>query len=415
MPRPRLSRTVVALGVVSLCTDASSEMIYPLLPLFLGTVLGAGPAALGVIEGLAEATASLLKLASGRWSDTLPRRKPLVLAGYGVSAVVRPLIAAAGSAGQVLAVRLADRVGKGVRSAPRDALIADATVPTERGRAFGFHRSMDHAGAVVGPLVAWALLAGGMPLRTVFWWAAVPGVLALLALWLGVREETVPRAQAVPATPALPLASGAPPARPTPLPAVFWRYLAVLFVFTLGNSSDAFLLLRASDLGVTTAHVPLLWAAHHAVKAALGTWGGGLSDRIGRRAAVATGWGVYALTYAGFAAAHASWHAWALFLGYGVFFALVEGAEKAFVAELVPATRRGAAYGWFHLAVGVGALPGSVVFGLVWQRWGAGAAFGLGAALAGVAMVGLRLAVGRLAETEESANLQSCRPAPADR
>ena len=162
MPRPRLSRTVVALGVVSLCTDASSEMIYPLLPLFLGTVLGAGPAALGVIEGLAEATASLLKLASGRWSDTLPRRKPLVLAGYGVSAVVRPLIAAAGSAGQVLAVRLADRVGKGVRSAPRDALIADATVPTERGRAFGFHRSMDHAGAVVGPLVAWALLGQGL-------------------------------------------------------------------------------------------------------------------------------------------------------------------------------------------------------------------------------------------------------------
>lgn len=383
MPRPRLARTVVALGVVSLATDASSEMIYPLLPLFLGSVLGAGPAALGVIEGLAEATAALLKLVSGRWSDTSARRKPLVLAGYGLSTLARPLVALAGSAGQVLAVRLADRIGKGVRSAPRDALIADATAPEHRGRAFGFHRSMDHAGAVLGPLVAWALLAAEVPLREVFAWAAVPGVVAVLVLWLGVREA--PRESAVHVSPATPAAV----AHDSPLPGAFWRYLAVLFVFTLGNSSDAFLLLRASDLGVPAAQVPLLWAAHHAVKAALGTWGGGLADRIGRRAAVAMGWGVYAVTYAGFAVAQHTWHAWALFVGYGLFFALVEGAEKAFVAELVPVARRGAAYGWFHLVVGLGALPGSVLFGLVWQHWGPARAFGVGAGLACAAMLGL--------------------------
>lgn len=405
MPRPRLSRTVLALGVVSLATDASSEMIYPLLPLFLGTVLGAGPAALGVIEGLAEATAALLKLASGRWSDTMPRRKPLVFAGYGLSSLVRPLVALAGSAGQVLAVRLADRVGKGVRSAPRDALIADATPAAARGRAYGFHRSMDHAGAVIGPLVAWALLAGGASLRSVFWWAAVPGAVAMLALWFGVRETAASSdgpassesdGAAAPRSAPLAAAAAEPPAAsPPPLPAVFWRYLAVLVVFTLGNSSDAFLLLRAADLGVPATQVPLLWAAHHAVKAALGTWGGGLSDVIGRRAAVAMGWGVYAVTYAGFAVAHASWHAWALFLGYGLFFALVEGAEKAFVADLVPAIRRGAAFGWFHLSVGMGALPGSVVFGFVWQQWGAPAAFALGAGLAAVATLGLGIAVRR--------------------
>jgi MFS family permease len=384
-----LSRTVVSLGVVSLLTDASSEMIYPLLPLFLGTVLGAGPAALGVIEGMAEATAALLKLASGRWSDTLPRRKPLVLAGYGLSSAVRPLIALAGSAAQVLAVRLADRVGKGVRSAPRDALIADAVPPASRGRAFGFHRSMDHAGAVVGPLLAWALLASDVPLREVFWWAAVPGGLAVLVLWRGVTEPPAAREHASARAPA----AEHVPTTGAPLPRVFWRYLAVLCLFTLGNSSDAFLLLRAADLGVSTAHVPLLWAAHHAVKAALGTWGGSLSDRIGRRSAVSLGWGVYALTYVGFAVAHASWQVWALFLGYGLFFALVEGAEKAFVADLVPPERRGTAYGWFHLAVGLGALPGSVVFGLVWQRLGAGTAFGMGACLAGMAVLLLRLTV----------------------
>lgn len=384
MVRQRLPHQVVALGLVSLLTDASSEMIYPLLPLFLGTVLGAGPAALGLIEGLAEATAALLKLASGRWSDRLPRRKPLVLAGYGVSSLARPMIAAAATAGQVLAVRLVDRVGKGVRSAPRDALIADATDASSRGRAFGFHRAMDHTGAVVGPLVAWALLAQGMPLREVFWWAAVPGGLAVLVLWRGVRES----AASAPAA-AGPAAASAADASASPLPRDFRVYLAVLLVFTLGNSSDAFLLLRASELGVPAAQVPLLWAAHHAVKAVLSTWGGGLSDRIGRKAAVAIGWGVYAATYGGFALAASATHAWALFLAYGLFFALVEGAEKAFVADLVPAARRGAAYGWFHLTVGLGALPGSLLFGLVWQRWGAATAFALGAGLAGVAMAGL--------------------------
>jgi MFS family permease len=391
VPRPRLTRTVITLGVVSLLTDAASEMIYPLLPLFLGTVLGAGPAALGMVEGLAETTAALLKLVSGRWSDRLPRRSPLVLAGYTLSTLARPCIAAATTVGQVIAVRMTDRVGKGVRSAPRDALIADTTPPEHRGRAFGFHRSMDHAGAVIGPLVAWALLSGGMPLRDVFWWAALPGALAVLVLWRGVREpaRVMPVVARAPASAADASNAAGVTNRAAPLPAVFWRYLAVLLLFALSYSSDAFLLLRAHDLGVATAHVPLLWSAHHVVKAALGTWGGSLSDRRGRREIVAAGWAVYAVTYLGFAVASTTWHAWALFLAYGVYFSLSEGAEKALVAELVPAEQRGVAYGWFNLALGVGALPGSVVFGLVWQRWGAPTAFGMGAALASLALAGL--------------------------
>lgn len=379
-PHMRLPRTVIALGAVSLLTDASSEMIYPLLPLFLTSVLGAGPLAIGAIEGAAESVASLLKLASGWWSDRMPRRKALVVVGYGLASVVRPLIGVAQSVGQVLAIRLTDRAGKGIRGAPRDALIADAVNASQRGRAYGFHRAMDHTGAVVGPLVAAALLKwGGLSLRTVFLIAAIPAALAMLALIFGVTESTRPVAKQEKKTN---LATKGLDRR-------FWFYLVVLLVFTLGNSTDALLILRANQLGVSAALIPILWAVLHVVKATSSTPGGTLSDRLGRRPLIIAGWLVYGAVYLGFAVASETWHAWALFIVYGLYFGLTEGVEKALVADLVPASVRGAAFGWYNLTIGLAALPASLIFGGLWQTFGAPVAFRVGAALALIASVGL--------------------------
>ena len=395
--RPRLGRNVVALAVVSLLTDVSSEMIYPLLPVFLTVTLGASATMLGVIEGLAESTASVLKLASGWWSDRVKRRKPLIVAGYGLAAVMRPLMAMAQSAPQVLAIRVADRIGKGIRGAPRDALIADSVDKAIRGRAFGFHRAMDHAGAFAGPLIAFVLLSWvGLELRSVFWWAAVPGALSVIVLVACVREKAVLGRSVGPEGPGAPdhvlgRADGADTQQAVAprLPRSFWTYLGIVFVFTLGSSTDAFLLLRANELGVPIALSGLLWAGLHAVKSVLSTSGGALSDRFGRMPVMTAGWIVYALVYFGFAAASTPWHAWALFLGYGVFFALTEGAERALVADLVPADRRGAAFGWFHLTIGLGALPASLLFGVLWDRAGSHTAFVVGASLAMAASLAL--------------------------
>ncbi|HYG61582.1 MAG TPA: MFS transporter [Thermoanaerobaculia bacterium] len=379
--RARLGRNVLALSVVSLLTDVASEMTYPLLPVFLASVLGAGATAVGAIEGAAESTAALLKLASGWWSDRVARRKPLVVAGYTIASVIRPLIGLAQSAAQVLAIRVTDRVGKGIRGAPRDALIADSVDPSIRGRAFGFHRAADHAGAVVGPLLAFALLRwGGLDLRTLFLLTAIPGALAVAMLIFGVRE--VPR-QA-------PVRNAIRPADlSVPLGRRFWSFLVILLVFTLGNSTDAFLLLRAADLGVDAALIPILWAMLHVVKSAASTPGGALSDRIGRKPLLVAGWLVYAGVYFALGQATREWHAWALFAVYGVYFGLTEGVEKALVADLVPVERRGAAFGWYNLALGVGALPASLLFGALWDRWGAPAAFAFGAAMALMAAVGI--------------------------
>ncbi len=386
----KLGRNVKALGAVSLLADISSEMIYPLLPLFVTTVLGGSAAMLGAIEGLAETTASLLKLASGWLSDRV-RRKPLVVFGYGVSAIARPLVGLAMAPWHVLAVRVTDRVGKGVRSSPRDALLAASAAPEARGRAFGFHRAADNLGAFLGPMAAWALLQGAMPLRSVFLWAAVPGVLSLAVLWWFVREDGVTAAVApgAPTGAETVAAASKTPVDTAPLGAAFWRYVAVLGVFTLGCSSDAFLLMRAGQLGVAAAMIPVLWALHNLLKSAASTPAGALSDRIGRKPVIVAGWTVYALVYLAFAGATLPWHAWALFAAYALYLGLVEGVEKALVADLVPASRRGRAYGWFNFTVGIAALPASVVFGLVWQRFGSAAAFGMGAAVAGVAAVGL--------------------------
>jgi MFS family permease len=380
--RVGLGRNVLALSAVSLLTDVATEMTYPLLPLFLAS-LGATATAVGVIEGAAESTAALLKLVSGWWSDRLSRRKPLVLAGYTVASVIRPLIGLAQSASQVLAIRVADRVGKGIRSSPRDALIADSVDPAIRGRAFGFHRAADHAGAVIGPLLAFALLRWeGLDLRTLFLWTAVPGALAVVTLLFGVRE--VPRQAPVRA--AQVPHSADPKVR---LGRRFWALLTVLLIFTLGNSTDAFLLLRAADLGVDKSLIPILWAMLHVVKSAASTPGGALSDRVGRKPLLVAGWLVYAGVYFALGRASAEWHAWALFAVYGIYFGLTEGVEKALVADLVPAERRGAAFGWYNLALGLGALPASLLFGALWDRWGAATAFSFGAAMALLAAIGI--------------------------
>lgn len=382
--RSALPRAVWTLGLVSLLTDVSSEMIYPLLPAFLTGTLGAGPAFLGLVEGTAEAAASLLKIASGRLSDRMPRRKPLVVAGYALSSIARPLIALAAAPWHVFAVRLADRIGKGTRGAPRDALVAEVTPPEQRGRAFGLHRAMDHAGAFMGPLVAAALLALHTDLRLLFALAAVPAAASLAVLALGVKEER--REPSAPARDAAP-APEAPPAGP------FRLYLVVLAVFTLGNSSDAFLLLRAQQTGVGLAAIPLLWTFHHLVKSAASTHGGMLSDRLGRRAAILAGWGVYAATYAGFAAATQAIHVWGLFGLYGLFFALTEGPERALVADLAERAGRGQAFGLYHAVTGGMLLPASLLAGLLWQGLGPAAALLAGSALAALAALGLWILV----------------------
>ena len=380
--RPGIGRNVFALSAVSFLTDVSSEMIYPLLPVFLTQVLGANASFIGAIEGAAETTAALVKLASGWWSDRVKTRKPLVMLGYGIATVVRPLVAIATSASQVLAIRVSDRVGKGIRNAPRDALIADSVDPSIRGRAFGFHRAADNAGGVVGPLIAFAVLTWKIaPLRTVFWLAAIPGVLSFLVVVAFVRE-TPPRLQQ---------ASGAGLDLTQPLGSHFWRVLGVLFLFTLGNSTDAFLLLRASQLGVPVALAPVLWAALHVVKSSSNAPGGALSDRVGRRPTLIMGWALYAAVYFGFAHASAAWHAWALFGVYGIYFGLTEGAERALIADLVTSERRGTAFGWYNLAIGLGALPASLLFGYVWDRAGSATAFMMGATFALAAAAGLLL------------------------
>jgi len=381
----RLHRTVFSLGLVSLLTDASSEMIYPLLPAFLTTILGASPAFLGVVEGFAEAVAAGLKVVSGRLSDRLARRKPLVVAGYALSSVVRPLVALAAAPVHVLAVRVTDRIGKGVRSAPRDALVALVTAPADRGRAFGFQRAMDHAGAMVGPLLASAvLLLRPGDLRLVFALASVPAALAVLTLVVGVREEAAAAGR---------VTSAAVARDAGPLDPGLARYLAVLAVFTLGNSSDAFLLLRAQEAGVPVAAVPLVWTLHHLVKTSASTWGGGLSDRGGRRRAIALGWTAYALAYAGFAAVASPLGVVLLFAVYGLFHAFSEGAERALVADLAEGPARGRAFGLFHAVTGAVLLPASLLTGFLWQRLGAAVALGTGAALAAVAALGLFLLV----------------------
>lgn len=375
--RPRLPAAVIALGVTSFFADVGSEMIFPLLPVFVAS-LGASTTFLGFVEGMADATSSLLKLASGYVADRTQRNKPLVLFGYGAAALVRPLIALATAPWHVLAIRVTDRVGKGVRSAPRDVLIAASVSKEQTGRAFGFHRAMDHAGAVVGPLVATALLGLGLTVRSVFWAALIPGVLSVIAV-ATVREPQV----------SVPTHDERPKAERPLLPGSLRTYLAIVFLFSLGNSSDAFLLLRAGELGVPVASLPLLWTVFHVVKLVSSYLGGGWSDRIARPKLIVAGWMVYAATYLAFGVASQPWHAWALFIVYGTYYGLTEPAEKALVKDLAPGAIRGRAYGWYNFITGVSAVPAGVLTGWLWQTWSPFVALTVGAGAAAAAAVAL--------------------------
>ena len=388
----RLPRTVWALGWVSFFTDVSTEIIYPLLPGFLTTVLGASMAFVGVVEGIAETTASLLKIAGGWWSDRVRKRKPLMIAGYGLSGLTRPLIALAATGGHVLAARIIDRIGKGIRTSPRDALLAASVPPERRGAAFGVQKTMDNIGAVVGPLIAWALLNWAkVDLRTLFWLATVPMTGAMVALIFGAKEA--------PAVASAPKPKAQTPFNMTP---EFKCYLGAVLLFTLGNSSDAFLILRANKLGVPTSHLPLLWMALNLVKSASSYPAGVLSDRIGRRGLIIGGWAVYALVYFGFGLAQDAWHIWALLMIYGLFYGMTEASERALVADYFPDAERGRAFGAFNFVTGIGALPASLLMGWIWETAGPLAAFGTGAGFALLALIWFLLKVP--ATTRQPAN-----------
>jgi len=371
-----LPKTVWLLGAISLLNDAASDMIYPLVPLYVASVLMAGPKALGWIEGVAEAAGSLLKLGAGVLADRIRRIKPFVVLGYGLAGIARPLIGIATSWTGVLVFRFVDRVGKGLRSAPRDAMLAASVSPAQRGLAYGLHRGMDNAGAVVGPLIAAALLAAGLSLRQVFLLAIVPAILVLvMALRLREPERVELRE---------PLHVDW---RWSALSKPYRRYLVALGLFTLGNASNMFLLLRANELGMDASRTTLLWAAYSAVAALAATPLSAWSDRIGRKRLILGGWIGYAVLYVVFGlvpiTANVLWIAFPL---YGLVTAAIEGSERALVADLVPAAKAGTAFGWYYLVTGLLLLPASALFGWLWQRGSPMLAFGFSALCAVLAL-----------------------------
>jgi MFS family permease len=330
------------------------------------------------LEGLADATASVLKLFAGRWSDRTGRRRPFMFAGYGLSSAIRPLVAFATAPWHVVVVRVIDRIGKGLRSSPRDALLGDSTTPDRQGLAFGFHRGMDHAGAVIGPLVAVAVLTWWTDdLRTLFLLAAIPGVLAVLTIGLAVAERRATPTDSRKLEP-LPAASRS----------ALLRVLVPLGVFTLGNASDLFLLLYAGGHDVPLEGLPLLWVALHIVRSIGAPLGGALGDRIGHRTVILLGFVVYAVVYLAFAVTTTPLAITALFVAYGLHSGLTEGPMKALVSSSVPATQRATAFGWYHLVVGLLSLPASLLFAAIWEGATPSAAFITGASLAaGAAML----------------------------
>ena len=360
----KLPRTVWFLGAISFLNDAASDAVYPLLPLFFAATFAVGAQALGVIEGAANATAALMKLASGYFYDRTQRAKRWIIWGYTLPALARPLIAFAGSMPMVLVLRMADRVGKGLRSSPRDALLAASVDADRRGLAFGLHRSLDHAGAVAGPLVAAALLAAGWSVREVLLWTLVPGVFCVLLAML-LREPT-----------RLEIPAGKIDWQWKSLPAPLKRYLLALAVFTLSQASNMFLLLRAKDAGFADAQIPLLWAGFSALAMLLSTPLSAFSDRADRRKLLCVAWAAYATLFAAFGLlAQSLATTIALFVGYAIFIAATEGAEKALIAELAPKAQLGTAFGWFHLVSGLMLLPASALFGWLWTRVNPTAAF----------------------------------------
>jgi len=370
-------KTVIKLGFLSLFTDMSSEMIFPLLPVLLRSLPGGGPFVLGVIEGIAETISSFLKLISGLWTDRVRKRTPFVKVGYGLASIVRPLIAFATVWPVVLFLRLLDRVGKGLRSSPRDAMIADSVSTDRCGAAFGFQRMMDHTGAVLGPLIVFLLMGlCGFSIRQMILFAAVPSiiVLAIISTLKESKKTTAPVDKIT-------------DMEHDTMTRDYRLLLAAVLIFTLGNSSDAFLLMRLSDAGVDTRYVALLWGIHNMVKI-MGAWiGGQFSDRFGRKILMFVGLGLYALVYMAFGIIGSGYMIMVVFSIYGVSTGILEPTERAWVSEMSSADKRGTAFGFYHAVKGFGALPASLMFGFLWHQFGQIAAFFTGAGLAATAMV----------------------------
>ncbi len=356
-----LPPNVKAAGWVSFFTDLGSELIYPLLPAFITGDLGASKTMLGLIEGLSEATPSVFKLLAGAWADRVKNRKWLIFFGYLISSCIKPLIGLSTTAWQVLGLRFSDRIGKGIRTAPRDALIADSTPEPIRGKAFGFHRAMDHLGALGGGMVAWLLMRQlGMTIKDVIIFSVIPGVLCLVTILLMIHEVPDRKLEEKPS-----ISSGL-----SGLPSSFWKLLLGVGGFSIANSSDAFLLLRSAEMGIDLVTIPLVWSFLHVVKAVTCYYGGKLSDQIGHRPVMAGGWLLYSGVYIGFALASGPTAVWVLFGIYGFFFGATEGVAKAWVAKLIPPEKRGTAFGLMGLLEGLLLLPSSLLTGYLWDQSG---------------------------------------------
>ena len=369
----QLPRNVWAVGFTSFFMDISSEMVFNIIPLFLANVLGVQTSIIGLIEGVAEATASILKLFSGWLSDKLGGRKWLAVAGYGLSAVTKPFFYIASSWGLIAGVRWADRIGKGIRTAPRDALVADSTTKDTRGLAFGFNRAMDKAGAVIGLVIAallvWLAQANNLTLtkstfQTIVLWSLIPAFLAVFSLIIGTKDVTVKDQREIPK---FSLRSMGKP---------FYIFLIIVSIFTLGNSSDAFLVLRAQDLGVSVIGILIMVAVYNLIVSLVSTPAGSLSDRIGRRRLIIGGWLVYAVIYFGFALAKEGWQVWLLYASYGLYYGMAFGTANAMIADLVPESLHGTAYGTYHAVIGILAFPSSLIAGILWQGLGSWSGFG---------------------------------------
>ncbi len=391
-----LHTNIFFLGLVSLFTDVSSEMIFTLVPLFVSNVLGAGAIAVGLIGGLSESTDAVFRIFSGRISDRIKKRKLLAVLGYGFSTVVKPFMLLATAWGGVLAVRFGDRVGKGIRSSPRDALVADSVEKGQRGKGFGLHRAMDTSGAVLGLVIAaviiYVIQGGGLQLHlnTYHWLVligVVPAVLAVIILLAFVRERKKSAAEA--ANMGISGAAGTT----VQFSGRFRLFLLIMGIFTLGNSSDFFVILRAQDMGNSVLYITLMLVLFNVTYAAISMPAGVLSDRLGRKRVIAIGWTVYAIVYLGFALSSTVWHIWILFACYGIYYGIVEGVARAFVADLVPTERRGTAYGYYNGVVGLTLLPASLIAGWLWDTVSPAAPFYLGAGLAFIAMLALMILI----------------------
>lgn len=374
-----LERNVFFTGLVSFFMDFSSEMIYPLVPIFLSSVLGVNKSIIGLIEGIAESTASLLKVFSGWFSDRIGKRKILLIVGYGISTLSRPIIALSTLWGHVLAFRFTDRFGKGIRGAPRDAIIAESTPHKDLGRSFGFHRGMDTLGAVIGPAIAFILLSlftGNY--RLVFWLSIIPGIIAVMIIVFFIKEQKSKRAEIQESDASELLAPGESPRRLAFRAKFDWRFkafVAIATLFAIGNSSDVFLILKATDTGIKETQIPIIYLCFNLVYALTAIPAGILSDRIGRKRIILAGFILFGFIYWGFANASEQKHIWGLFLLYGVFMGLTEGIQKAYLGTIIPEKFRATGYGIYNTFTGLAIFPASVAGGWLWDKYGSHATF----------------------------------------